>query len=138
MARLAALMVMTGLVMGCGSGSDDEGSGECAQRVGTYRSQFTQRSGNCGPIPESTATFTEQPTSVDPQCLGWIRYTPDNCGETSERNCPTDDGGSVRLEGAIDWNRAGSRGEGTEERQLYDASGSSVCLSTYDVVVTRQ
>jgi hypothetical protein len=132
------VVVLAGLVVGCGSNSGDEGSGGCAQRAGTYVAQYTQRSGTCGPRTESVKTSTEQAAAPEPPCSGFIRYTQDNCRVEYEADCPTATGGTVHQQGVADWDRNGNRGTATEEFQVFDATGGLVCVSTYDVTITRR
>jgi hypothetical protein len=137
MIRLRGVVVMTGLLAGCGSSGDD-GSGQCAQRVGTYVAQYTQLSGTCGPRSDNVKTSTEQPGAPEPPCSGYLRYSQDNCQVQYAADCPTSTGGTVHQEGVANWNRNGSRGTATEEFQVFDADGGTVCTGTYDVTMARR
>jgi hypothetical protein len=128
------------LALGCSSSVDDQG-GPCSQRSGTYLTQYEERSGNCGPIPEQLQTITEQPTMPEAPCTGAIDYSEDNCSVTSSVVCPEDGlgaGWTSTVELKADWNESGSAGTAIVQFVVKDGAGGIVCQSTYNVTITKQ
>ena len=124
------------LIGGCSSalGIGAAGNGKCAQRQGTYRDTYKERTGNCGPITESISTVAAQPTTVAPSCTGSITYSNDNCEVRFNSRCPIK-GGTSTDEGLAKWSVDASYGEAVFE--LTVEVGSSTCRSTYDLVMQR-
>jgi hypothetical protein len=139
---LATAIAVTLGAVACGGGSDDASDGgPCAQRAGTYLSQFSERSGNCGPIPEQLDTLTEQPTEPPAPCQGTIAYSADNCEVTSFGVCPEEGlgpGWTSELDSAADWNSSATQGTALMQFVVKDGSGAIVCQSTYDVALSKQ
>lgn len=137
----SSVLIALLFVSSCGSsGSDDPGV--CSQRSGTYRIAYTERSGNCGAIPEQMGTFDAQPTTPPPPCTsGEIRYSADNCEVTNINIvCPEDavaPGATSTTNGKYTWNADGSRGVGEMTIMLKESSGLGICQSSYNVVATR-
>lgn len=129
------------LVAACSSESQSTAGGPCAQRSGTYLTAYSQRSGTCGPVGERIVQIPEQPTSVDPPCTGSISYSADNCEVTYQNECPANEvmsGARLQVSGKSRWDAAGATGNATEQWTLTNATGQTLCISTYDVTVTRQ
>lgn len=134
MYRVAFVLALA--LVGCGEEEKD-----CAQRIGTYVTQFTQRTGNCGAAPEQVVTMTEQPRSVTAPCAGAISYSGDNCKMTFSALCPQDQigpGFKMQEEGTVNFNREGTRGTGVEQLILYDGNGALLCQGTYDLTWTKR
>jgi hypothetical protein len=129
------------LVFGCSAG-DDATIAMCAQRAGTYRVTYVERSGACGAFPEQLMTIDEQPTTAPPPCFsGEIRYSSNNCEVTNvDVHCPepgSGEGHTSMTNGKYTWNESGSRGEGTMQIVLRDAESRILCQSTYNVIAVR-
>lgn len=120
----------------CGGGS----SGPCSQRSGTYRFDWSERSGDCGAIAESIMTVDGQPASPPAPCTGEIRYSADNC-DVTEVNimCPETSvaGSTSTTNGKVTWSQDGSFGSGQLAIVVNDASGAILCQSSYDISATR-
>ena len=137
--RLVTTVGLVGILAACSSSSDD--GGPCVQRKGSFIAKYSQRSGTCGNSAETVLNIDKQPTSVDAPCTGSISYTADNCQVTYESACPNDGavkGGRLSITGHSKWNSDGTSGTATEQWVLSDASGKTLCQSTYDVTVTKQ
>jgi hypothetical protein len=127
----------------CGSSGDSEDQvGPCAQRSGTYRFNYTERSGTCGAIPEQIATIDAQPATPPPPCIsGEIRYSADNCEVTNiDVLCPEDGiapGATSTTNGKYTWAQDGSSGTGQLNLVIKDSSSLVLCQSSYNVAATR-
>lgn len=135
---MRALALFAVLACGCGAATD----GPCAQRGGTYRLNFTERSGTCGTLSEQIGTFDGQPAAPPPPCTsGEIRYSADNCEVTNVNIvCPEDGigpGVTSTSNGKYSWSADGAHGSGQLAIVAKDASGVVLCNSSYDVVATR-
>lgn len=134
MVILVALSVWAG---SCGGGS----SGPCAQRSGTYRLNFTERTGTCGAIPEQITTIDSEPTAPDAPCTGEIRYSMDNCEVTLVNIvCPQNTiaaGDTSTENGKVTWSQDGASGNGQEQLVVKTSTGQIQCQSSYDLVGTR-
>jgi hypothetical protein len=135
MTNLAALAFVM-VVAGCGPGA----SGPCAQRSGTYRLDFSERTGDCGPQSESIVTIAGEPVAPDSPCMGQILYSTDNCNVTEVNvACPDSAvaGSTLVTNGKTSWSTDGASGGGQTVITLIDASGVYLCSSSYDVTATR-
>lgn len=144
MMRTMAAVGFVVAVVACSSSSTTGQSGPCAQRSGTYSTNYTTRGGNCGDIPENVSSLTEQPTGATLEALGCakgasIAYSADNCIVTFDSNCPTTDktGNTVTERGKATWNKDGSEGSSTEQFTLQDKTGKVLCTGTYDAKIRR-
>ncbi len=123
-------------------GTSGEGMGPisetCVQRQGTYRVQYQERSGDCGPMTEQMVTMNGQPETPGDSCTGEILYSADNC-EVANVNvkCPVEDVGEMVFNAKMDWSLDGSTGQGEQNVILYDTYGEFVCQSSYDVAIKR-
>lgn len=130
------------VVLAVACGSDPDVAVMCAERSGTYRTSFTERTGNCGQIPEQIDTLDEQPASPPKPCTdGEIRYSKDNCEVTNiDITCPEEGierGATSIVSGKYRWSSDGGSGTGEANFVVKDAQGLVLCQSSYDVVVTR-
>lgn len=127
-------------LVACGGSEDSGGDGTCDQRSGTYIARYTERSGNCGPVPEQVDTITVQPVAPEPPCSGTISYSADNCQVTFEATCPETGLGldwSSTTDGKVTWNASASKGSGIVQIVLTNANGGIECQSTYNLVSER-
>jgi hypothetical protein len=127
--------------LGCGSHANQD-DGLCAQRSGTYRTKFTQRTGTCGNIPENISTIDEQPVVPPKPCTdGEIRYSADNCEVTNiDITCPEDGIQAAAVSvvnGKYTWTTDASGGTGQANFVIKTEAGSVICQSSYDVEITR-
>ena len=118
------------VVMGCGSG-------DCAQRSGTYSVKYSTRSGNCGAISESVFSRSTQPTSPEPPCTGTIEYSTNNCEVTVNQTCPGTGTSTITMTGVAKWNALGTSATGVFEFSVASSVPSEVCRGTYDAVYTK-
>lgn len=130
------LAAILSVITGCGSTATTGGDGgttgtkTCAQRSGTYRHTYTEKSGTCGLFPEQITSLTEQPKAPESPCTGTIKYSTDNCQVTVDASCPTTTGGTLTQRGVMTWSENGDTGEG--EFQI-GMSGTGSCSSIYKV-----
>lgn len=125
-----------------GCGGESSLTGKCELRSGTYRSNFVERTGTCGPMPEQIFTFDEQPLEPPVPCTsGEIRYSKDNCEVTNvDVVCPEDGvarGATSTLNGKYTWSSDASFGSGQLHLVVKNLRGAVLCQSTYNVEVNR-
>ena len=128
----ATIQLMRFLVLflaACSSG------GPCANRQGSYIVDFSERSGNCGPINESIVNI--QPGGSQSSCTGPVNVSTDNCTVDLDIRCPLANGETLAETGQVAWNADGSSGSGVISASLL-SGGATVCQSTYDVHYQRQ
>jgi hypothetical protein len=122
-------------------GGDDPDPKECAARSGIYAFEYTERDGDCGPLPNETIDGAGDRRSIPPDCTeGYIRYSPDNCRVESNWRCPEPTlGQGYYTDTAIntDWDEAGRNGSASMRRLLKDPQARLICGSTYDVRITK-
>lgn len=138
---LAVVVALVVTTLGACASESPQPSGPCAQRAGSYITTYRERSGTCGDPGERITNLDAQPTAPPPECSGSITYSKDNCDVTYTGDCPEDGivrGGRLRITGKSRWDVAGSFGTATEQWFAADASGRTLCQSTYDVTVRRQ
>lgn len=111
--------------------------GPCAQRIGTYRSSFVTRTGNCGDVPEQIATIRKQPTAPVPPCTGSVSDSADNCTVTLDQTCQ-DDASRVQERGNVHWSKDASSATGTVQFIITLFATGQTCQGTYDMSVVRQ
>jgi hypothetical protein len=136
-----SLLVVLSVIMlsSCGSGGS---GGPCAQRSGTYRANYSERSGTCGGIPEQIVTIDTQPTVPPAPCTGGeIRYSADNCEVTLVNvTCPEDGvapGATSTVNGKVTWSADASSGSGQLTYVFKASTGGVLCQSSYNIVDTR-
>jgi hypothetical protein len=134
--RITILAMGLVAAVGCG-GADDEPSGPCAAGSGSYRVNYTERSGNCGPLPEQIVVVPTLALS-EIVCTGGPMSSADLCTVTMDQTCTdTVNDVSTRQEGTVHWNKSASSGSGTTQITLRRINGAFVCSGTYDVSYTR-
>jgi hypothetical protein len=124
---------------GCGDNSDDKSSLKCNINTlsGTWRVDYEERNGTCGPVPSETLTLTvsglDEGTSP---CEDHSRsVSNDLCRQDYDYTCPTTDKqGTQRWTGIIR-QTAKDRLEGEATAQLSHPTGN--CRSTYTVTWTK-
>lgn len=123
----------------CGGSHSDAPSGPCQPLSGSYRVAFTQRSGNCGPIPEMIIqTNSASSGSGASACTQDLRtISPDNCRIDYDSTCPVATGGALREEGVAHGSPDGSHATATEQITVFDAAGAVLCTGDYDIGYTR-
>ncbi|MEZ4376225.1 MAG: hypothetical protein R3B07_35805 [Polyangiaceae bacterium] len=135
---LTTCLCLIGGLGGCSSGDD---GGPCAQRSGTYRIVYTERSGNCGALTETIGTIDAQPTAPPAPCTGEIRYSEDNCEVTNVNiTCPepaVSTGAYSIQNGKYSWSTDGSSGSGSLNLKVYDGNDALLCQSTYSASAQR-
>lgn len=136
-------VVVALVVVGCSSSAEDEPSGPCAPRKGTYTMAFRTRGGDCGDLSEQVFN-SNQPDdaagktfSSDPPCVGRVVNSADNCSATLDNRCPAG-ALSTKLAGKVDFTRDGAKGSGIFGITVYDPGGLPSCNGSYDVTFTRQ
>jgi hypothetical protein len=117
-------------------------NGPCAKRSGTYLWAMTTRSGDCGDMPETVFTVTDEPPGPTLPCTGTITYSPDNCEVTRDELCPVDgDGGTAdgtfTVRGVIDWNAAATAATGVLDYALDAPDPEQSCHGTYDATYRK-
>lgn len=130
----------------CGDDKPDvgSGSGQCARRdnIG-YIAKYTQRSGTCGQGDERVLPPGPQPAAgpVAAPCTGSISYSTDNCEVDYDTECPENglvQGGKLRVVGHSKWDKGATFATAVEQWSTTNATGQTLCASTYDVTVTKQ
>lgn len=129
-----ALLLTALLLLGCSSST--HASGPCGQRQGTYVLDYTERSGDCGPVSEQIVNVTGAPT-VPSSCQGTATASADNCDVKTDYACPDPSAGTDHFTGDVTWSPDGSSGSGIQEITIYSPSGAVACESDYDVTITR-
>lgn len=137
----AALLVCA---VGCG-GSDGESSFTCspAERSGTYLLTYTERSGDCGPIPEQLGRLDDA-EALPEECMldAADRWSEDACKLERAYTCAEDgvepgaSGSWVAVTTQAD--DSGGRITGTVTVRILGADGVQLCRSTYDITASRQ
>lgn len=142
MEKISQVLALVTLLVVTSCASPDADSGVCARRDDqTYVARYVERSGTCGEGAEVVINAGPQPTSVDAPCKGSISYSADNCEVTYESECPNDGavkGATLIVTGKSTWAEDASSGSAIEQWTLRDRDGKTVCMSTYDVTVTRR
>lgn len=115
------------------------GYGQCAERGGTYRTDWIEHSGTCGPVDSSIDTVDKQPPAGPLDgCRGpGVGYTSDNCEVTNKYICPANRGYFISMDGLFKWSTDGALGEGEAHVMMLDGD-RIVCESDYTIRVTRQ
>lgn len=125
----------------CGGDDDDDddngfvapNGGQCAARTGAYTFKSTEKSGDCGPLPDIISVVGAPP---DPDCTGGP-VDDDQCVVTLQNECKNGDGSESTFAGQVQWSADGNSGRGTWQVALFDAAGNLICQSIYDITVTR-
>lgn len=126
-------VVVAGHLYGCGS--------QCAKEEidGTYAVTTTERSGTCGSLPEYVVQYQDGETVADTGCtINYERVSKDQCTTEQSLSCQNADGTSSEGVGVVTQEPGGATATGTLSVTIKDASGSVVCMSTYDATYTRQ
>jgi hypothetical protein len=134
------------LIAGCSGGANQSepgakptNGGPCATRVGTYVTQFTARTGDCGEMAETIDTVNGEPSMPQKPCTGMLHYTADLCAVTGDVTCPLPGiTGSTEVKTSSTWSPDASKASGIAEVTVYNADGTVMCHGTYDVTVTRR
>jgi hypothetical protein len=116
-------------LLGCG--------GECAERPkGTYRTTFTEESGDCGPLPDQVIDYDPARASLPPGCQGTLSQSKDNCSGSASFTCQLDGGLIARFEQEQDNSSDGKSSSGTAQVTILDVT-TVVCESSYSYEVTE-
>ena len=115
----------------------------CAQRVGSFITTFTQRSGNCGDIAAQSSTETSQATAPPAGCTGTVSVSGDNCTSTVDETCPLTNGpgggSTLHLKGTVSWDAQSTHGTGqSAEIDVIGAAGRVLCSGTYDLSIAKE
>lgn len=102
----------------------------------SYRVNFAERQGNCGPIAETVTAPTNTGGPPDPNCTDRTTVSADQCTVAVDRTCRVATGEDVTFRGPVHWNKDGSIGTGTVQ-EVVVRGGAAVCTSTYDVSYTK-
>lgn len=129
---------------GCG-GDDGEAALECSRsdRGGTYLLEYSERSGDCGPLPDALSRLDDA-EAVGEGCRldAPDRWSADSCRLERAYTCeePGVGPGVTSSSVAVTEQRDGSgdRLTGLLTIRLRDADGRVLCSGTYDVTATRQ
>jgi hypothetical protein len=141
------LFIFALLVAGCGgSGNDDSDEAlTCSRtdRAGTYLMQFSERAGDCGPIPEQLGRIDDA-TALPAGCTldAADRWSDADC--TLERAYTCDEPGvgpgvtSSSIAITTQQDQGAESLTGTLSIVVRDSDATQLCRSTYDVTGTRQ
>lgn len=129
------------LLQACG-GESDGGSCELEGRGGTYLSQYHERDGNCGPLPDTISVIDgmsgEVFSATDASCdFEFSNVSTDNCKIDAAWNCVLEDGVSASYVASGSWNRSGTRFS-AEIQIAVRQGGQLVCSSLYDGTLTKR
>ena len=119
------------------------GHGTCQTRKGTYVASYAPRSGTCGPNPDRLLQVdqTVAPASDAGAATGCTgpgeSQSADNCEVDYDNKCPQPTG-SAEVSGHSKWNAEGTYGTAVEQWTVFGAAGNVMCMSIYDVTVTKQ
>jgi hypothetical protein len=151
LARVAAFLGPLVLCVACSSKPDTHGDPPAScdpavSRRGTYVVSYSERSGTCGPIPESVSRLDGMSMTMSPsgatQCRITEPSTVDDNGCTLSNSvaCTDVSGYIIEITGVTTQvDSGGARLTGIANISLRDAStGRAVCSSTYDVDYVRQ
>jgi len=127
---------------GCG-GDDGEAALECSRgdRWGTYLLEYSERSGDCGPLPDALSRLDDEDAMGDGCELDAPdRWSADSCRLERAYTCEDPGIGVTGTFVAVTEQRDGSgaRLTGLLTVRLRDADGRVLCSGTYDVTATRQ
>jgi len=110
----------------------------CAPHIGTYRTRWTEISGDCGPQPDALSPEIWQLNDQDIKwrgCTGTVVDSKNNCRVTQvDIRCQDSQTGYVTTSTSVlDWSREGSHAVGEESLRVNGPDGELVCYSTYKV-----
>jgi hypothetical protein len=122
---------------GVGGAGGSSVSDLCENRVGTFKTVYTEFGEGCGPFEEEVITLESQPTEPDEGCTGTIEYTPNNCVQTYDVTC-SDGFYFERFVGETVWNTESTEAVGTVDVRVTDVDGFEYCNGTYGYVTTKK
>jgi hypothetical protein len=144
MSRRAAAFILA--IAGC-AGSDPE---PCKPLVGTYLTEFRERSGDCGAMDARVDRLDDEPTADPPGCEVTGEDSDDGCHHEYEIVCvrevaPADEARGLPAvvqeyseTGSID-QMGDESAEATLGVRIRDAdTGALLCSSVYDATITKQ
>jgi len=126
-----------------GCGEESESGGTCEPPEGAYLAQWTERDGDCGPLPDSVWVLGQDgPSSDSSGCSGARSVSEDGCTVTVDMECPlTDDLG--RVIGAATYTGELERDDGDGKLGGLLSISATLndgyqCFSTYTVRATKR
>lgn len=138
---LSALLLL--VLPACGDGGDAATACDRSDRSGTYLLQFTERSGDCGPIPEQLGRLDDAEALLEECALDAPdRWTEGDCKLERAYTCAED---GIEPGASSSWvavttqaDDSGSRITGTVTVRVSDARGVQLCRGTYGFEASRQ
>jgi hypothetical protein len=138
---LSALLLL--VLPACGGDGDAATACERSDRSGTYLMQFSERSGDCGPIPEQLGRLDDAEALLDGCALDAPdRWTEGDCKLERAYTCAED---GIEQGASSSWvavttqaDDSGSRIIGTVTVRISDAGGAQLCRGTYEFSASRQ
>jgi hypothetical protein len=127
------------VIAGCGSDAEPL---ECsrADRTGTYLLQYTEQSGDCGPLPDAVGRLDAAEADAPGCTVNSSVWSEADCKLERTVTCEsTADDLSLRMIGVTE--QADSAGHKITGLMTLDArtiGGAYVCLSTYTMTAVRQ
>jgi len=117
-------------------------AGRCAERCGSYQTDFEQTEGDCGSRPAQVTRLAGDPTNAPAPCRGVFSSSPDRCTTKFDIRCPTKDASGTSLasleQGSLQWASDASGAEGTLRLWVKNADGETRCHSEYAVTIQRR
>jgi hypothetical protein len=107
--------------------------------AGSYRLDFVERSGNCGPVPEKVIDANSATNMMMAgTCTGSSTISADKCTADYDTTCPVPGfAESVREQGTIHVAADGLMATATEQVTIMDGNGAVICWGTYDITFAK-